>query len=114
VVILRYAARVNGLDELALTKLDVLSGLKKLKVAVAYEREGERIEHFPVEFGVESLAQWEPIYEELPGWEEDITDIRRQADLPQGAQNYVARIAEWTGVPITFIGVGPEREQAIT
>jgi adenylosuccinate synthase len=113
VVILRYAARVNGLDELALTKLDVLSGLEKLKVAIAYEREGERIEHFPAEFGVESLAQWEPIYEELPGWEKDITNIRRRADLPQEAQNYIARIEEWTGVPITFIGVGPDREQAI-
>jgi adenylosuccinate synthase len=112
-VILRYAARINGLDELALTKLDVLSGLKKLRVAIAYEREGERIEHFPAEFGVESLAQWEPIYEELPGWEEDITDVRRRADLPQQARNYVAHIEEWTGIPVTFIGVGPEREQAI-
>jgi adenylosuccinate synthase len=113
-VILRYAARINGLDEIALTKLDVLSGLRTLRVAVAYEREGERIEHFPVEFGVESLAQWEPVYEELPGWEEDITDVRRRTDLPPEAQRYVARVAEWTGVPITFIGVGPEREQAIT
>jgi adenylosuccinate synthase len=111
--ILRYAVRVNGLDELALTKLDVLSGLKKLKVAVAYMRDGARVEHFPAEFGVDSLARWEPIYEELPGWEEDITDIRRREDLPEAAQDYVARIEKWSDVPVTFIGVGPEREQAI-
>jgi adenylosuccinate synthase len=112
-VILRYAARVNGLNELALTKLDVLSGLEQLRVAVAYEREGERIAHFPAEFGVESLAQWRPVYEELPGWDEDITAVRRREDLPREAKAYVARIEDQSGVPVTFIGVGPEREQAI-
>nr|HID12702.1 adenylosuccinate synthase [Anaerolineae bacterium] len=112
-VILRYAAQVNGLDELALTKLDVLSGLDHIKVAVAYERDGERTEVFPAEFGLEVLAQWKPIYEELPGWAEDISGIRRREDLPPAAQEYVARIEEWVGVPVTFIGVGPEREQAI-
>ena len=111
--IVRYAARVNGLDELALTKLDVLSGLDRLKVAVAYQRGDERVEHFPAEFGVESLAQWEPIYEELPGWDEDITGVRRREDLPQAAQAYVSYVEESVGVPVTFIGVGPEREQAI-
>jgi len=112
-VILRYAARINGLDELALTKLDVLSGLERLEVAVAYERDGERIEYFPAEFGVESLAEWRPVYEELPGWAEDISAVRRRADLPAAAQAYVALIEERVGVPVTFIGVGPEREQAI-
>ena len=111
--ILRYAARVNGLDELALTKLDVLSGLDRLKVAVAYTRGDTRVDHFPAEFGVDALAEWEPVYEELPGWDEDITAIRRREDLPEAAQAYVARIEEGTGVPITLIGVGPEREQAI-
>jgi adenylosuccinate synthase len=113
-VILRYAARINGLDELALTKLDVLSGLERLKVAVAYERDGERTESFPIEFGVEALAQWRPVYEELPGWAEDITEMRSRQDLPAAAREYVKRIEEWVGVPITFIGVGPEREQKIT
>ena len=112
-VSLRYAARVNGLDELALTKLDVLSGLKTLKVATAYERGAERVDHFPAEFGVESLAQWRPIYEDLPVWGEVISDVRRRADLPRAAQRYVARIEELTGIPVTFIGVGPERKQAI-
>jgi adenylosuccinate synthase len=112
-VILRYAARVNGLDEFALTKLDVLSGLERLKVAVAYEREGEQIEYFPAEFGVEALAEWQPVYKDLPGWTEDISGARNRDDLPPTAQAYVERIEEWVGVPITLIGVGPERTQAI-
>jgi adenylosuccinate synthase len=111
--IVRYAVRINGLDQVALTKLDVLSGLDELKVAVAYQRDGERIDHFPAEFGVRSLAQWTPVYESLSGWDEDITGARRREDLPQAAQEYVARVEEWTGIPVTFIGVGPEREQAI-
>jgi adenylosuccinate synthase len=112
-VILRYAARLNGLDEVALTKLDVLDGLERIKVAVAYERDGERTEHFPVEFGLEALAQWKPIYEELPGWTEDISTVRRREDLPPAAREYVERIEAEIDVPITLIGVGPEREQAI-
>jgi adenylosuccinate synthase len=111
--ILRYAVRVNGLHELALTKLDVLSGLAELQIAVAYRRGDERTEYFPAEFGVESLAEWKPIYEKLPGWDEDITGVRRREDLPDAAQTYVSRVEAWTGVPVTFIGVGPEREQAI-
>lgn len=111
--ILRYAARVNGLDELALTKLDVLSGLDQLKVAVAYEQDGERTGHFPAESGAQALAQWRPVYEELPGWDRDITDVRRREDLPLAAQEYVAYIEESVGVPVTFIGVGPRREEAI-
>lgn len=113
VVILRYAVRINGLDELALTKLDVLSGLERLRVAVAYERDGERTTSFPAEFGVEALAQWQPIYEELPGWNGDITGARRREELPPAARDYVARVEEWVGVPIPFISVGPERDQAI-
>ena len=113
VVILRYAARVNGLTDLALTKLDVLSGVDPLRVAVAYEREGKRIEHFPAEFGVKELSRWTPIFQEVPGWYGDISSVRRAQDLPAPARDYVARIAEWTGVPVTFVGVGPDREQAV-
>ena len=113
VVILRYAARVNGLDEFALTKLDVLTGLPQLKVAVAYERGGDRVDYFPAEYGIEALAEWEPVYADLPGWENDITGVRRREHLPPAAREYVARIEEWTGLPVTFIGVGPAREQAI-
>ncbi len=111
--IVRYAARVNGLDELAVTKLDVLSGLKTVRVAVAYARGETRADYFPAEFGAQALAQWEPIYEELPGWQEDISDVRRREDLPDAARQYVTRVEEWAGVPVTFIGVGPHREQAI-
>jgi adenylosuccinate synthase len=111
--ILRYAVRINGLSELALTKLDVLSGLERIKVAVAYERDGERAEYFPAEFGIEALAEWQPVYEELPGWQEDISGARRREELPPAARAYVAKIEEWAGVPVAFISVGPEREQAI-
>lgn len=111
--ILRYAVRVNGLSELALTKLDVLSGLERIKVAVAYERGGERTGYFPAEFGVGALAEWQPVYEELPGWQEDISGARSREELPPAARAYVAKVEEWAGVPVTFIGVGPEREQVI-
>ncbi|MBN1872966.1 MAG: adenylosuccinate synthase [Anaerolineae bacterium] len=112
-VILRYAAQVNGLTEIALTKVDVLSGQSTLKIAVAYELDGERVEHFPAEWGAEALTRSIPIYEELPGWEEDITGARTRADLPAKVQTYIARIEAIVGVPITFIGVGPEREAMI-
>ena len=112
-VILRYAARVNGLTEIALTKLDVLSGLPTLKIAVAYEIEGQRVEHFPAEWGNEVIATARPLYEELPGWEADLHAMRRREDLPAEARAYVARIEELTQTPITFIGVGPERESMI-
>jgi adenylosuccinate synthase len=111
--ILRYAARVNGLSEMALTKLDVLSGLGTLQVAVAYERYGERTDHLPAELGVKELARWTPVYEEWPGWVEDLGGVRRREDLPAAALAYVTRIEEEVGLPVTFIGVGPEREQAI-
>jgi adenylosuccinate synthase len=113
-VILRYAVRVNGLDELMLVKLDVLSGLEQLKVAVAYERDGERIEHFPAEFGLEALAEWKPVYETVPGWTEDIMGARKMDDLPAAAQDYVALIEKQVGVPVTCISVGPERNQVVT
>jgi adenylosuccinate synthase len=112
-VILRYAARINGLDELAIVKLDVLSGLEQLKVAVAYERDGDRIAHFPAEFGLEELAKWQPVYEQVPGWIEDIMGVREFDDLPAAAQDYVTLIEEQVGVPITSISVGPERDQMI-
>jgi adenylosuccinate synthase len=112
-VILRYAARLNGLDELVLTKLDILSGLDRLKVAVAYERNGQRIEHFPAEFGLDELAKWKPVYEELPGWQEDIMGVRKLSDLPAAAQDYIALVEEQVGLPITSASVGPERDQVV-
>ncbi|MEJ5308761.1 MAG: adenylosuccinate synthase [Anaerolineae bacterium] len=112
-VILRYAAQVNGLNDFAVSKLDVLSDLPTLRIAVAYELDGERIERFPAEWGAEVLARCRPIYEELPGWQEDISHARHRKDLPAAAQAYIARIEELTGVPASFISVGPEREAMI-
>jgi len=111
--ILRYAVQINGLTELALTKLDVLTGIQPLKVAVAYERGGERIERFPGEWGAEEVARWHPVYEELPGWTEEIRSARRWEDLPATARAYVERIEEAIGVPVTLIGVGPERGEVV-
>lgn len=110
-VSLRYAARVNGLTELAVTKLDVLSGLPQVRIAVAYAYRGERLEHFPTTAAV--LAECRPIYEDLPGWEQDISRARRLADLPPAARRYIDRVAEIAGVPVTIISVGPERGQTI-
>jgi len=109
--ILRYSARVNGLSEIALTKLDVLSGLDLLRICVAYQRNGGRVEHFPGDGAV--LAECEPVYEEMPGWEEDITGARTMEDLPAAARNYVQRIESLCKAPITIISVGPERDQTI-
>lgn len=111
--ILRYAVQVNGLTELALTKLDVLTGIHPLRVAVAYEREGQRTGRLPAEFGAEGLALWRPIYEEMPGWDESLEGARRRDDLPAAAQQYVDRVEAAVGVPVTLIGVGPERAEAI-
>lgn len=110
-VILRYAARINGLTELALTKLDILSGLAEIPVCVAYEHNGRRIEHFPPD--LETLAGCRPIYETLPGWQEAVTDARRLEDLPTNGRRYIQFIAEQVGVPVTFVSVGPGREQSI-
>ena len=110
-VILRYAARINGLTELAITKLDVLSSFDHIPICVAYEVEGHRLEEFPSR--TTELARCRPIYEELPGWERDIMALRAWEDLPPAAQAYVEFIEERVGVPVTFISTGPEREQTI-
>ena len=110
-VALRYAVQVNGLSELALTKLDVLGGLDPLRIAVAYTCDGETLTRFPADAAM--LARCQPVYEELSGWEEDISAARAFDDLPQAARAYVARIEELAGVPATLISVGPEREQTI-
>ena len=100
-----------GID--SMTKLDILSGLEQLKVAVAYERNGDRIEHFPAEFGLGQLAKWKPVYEELPGWQEDIMGVRKFSDLPEAARAYIALIEEQVGLSVTSASVGPERDQVV-
>ncbi len=110
-VALRYAVQINGFTHLALTKLDVLSGLEHLKVAVAYDYRGTRMAHFPPDASV--LADCASQYERFPGWAEDIRAIRARRDLPQAAQDYLAWLEDFVGVPVMLIGVGPEREEAI-
>jgi len=105
-VAMRRAARVSGLDLLALTKLDVLSGMSTLRICVAYEVDGERMESAPFD----RLGDVKPVYEDLPGFEGDITGVRRAEDLPSNARRYIARLEELVGVPIGPVSVGPDRE----
>src|SRR5215210_5664746 len=111
-VALRYAARINSLTHLAITKLDVLSGLGSLSVCTRY-RGGEEatFENYPYHQTV--MHQATGVYQTLPGWEEDITGCRDERDLPQAARDYLAFVADFVGVPIALIGVGPGREQVI-
>lgn len=110
-VIARYAARVSGISDFAVTKLDVLTGFAKLKICVGYRVGDEVITEFPQ--SQKLFKQCEPVYEEMPGWQEDITQVRRFEDLPQTAQNYIRWIEELSGVPATLVAVGPGREQTI-
>ncbi len=111
VVMLRYAVSVNGLSELMLTKMDILSGLKELKLAVAYEIDGQRYDYPPVTNA--QLERARPIYETLPGWQEDISHCRDFAKLPRTAQAYVNRVSQLCGLPIPRVSVGPERDQLV-
>jgi adenylosuccinate synthase len=110
-IALRYAASINGVTEWALTKLDVLSGLETIKVCTAYQVGGQQIDHFPMT--VKDLSVGEPIFEELAGWTEPLDEIRRFDDLPDTAKAYVKYIERWTGIPITYISIGPSRDQII-
>ncbi len=110
-VMLRHAARINGLTELVITKLDILSGLDTLKVCNAYQLDGKTIEFYPSD--ISSLSRCQPVLETLPGWQEDVMNVRTLADLPQNAQQYVQFIAKETGVAVTAVSVGPGRDQII-
>jgi adenylosuccinate synthase len=110
-VAMRYAARVNGLDGLAIMKLDVLSGFPELKVAVAYRLDGKTIEEMPGD--PEDLERCEPVYESLPGWSEPLRGIRTWDGLPASARTYLKRLEVLTGVPVMAVSVGPDREETI-
>jgi adenylosuccinate synthase len=110
-VVGRYAVRINGLDYLAITKLDVLSGLEKLRICTGYNYRGDVITEFPASLKV--LNECVPVYEDLPGWGEDITKARKLEDLPVQARKYLERISEVSGAPIALIGVGSRRTQTI-
>ncbi|MBF4620853.1 adenylosuccinate synthase [Clavibacter sp. VKM Ac-2542] len=109
--IARYTARINGVTDFVLTKLDVLSGLATIPVCVAYDVDGVRHDEVPV--SQSDFHHATPIYEEFPGWQEDITGCRRFEDLPKNAQDYVTAIERMSGARISAIGVGPEREQVV-
>lgn len=110
-VALGYAQQINGFTELALTKLDILSGFETIKVCVGYELDGKRIDAYPTDLTV--LARCQPVYETLPGWGQDISKVQAFADLPKQARDYVRFIEERTDTPVSYIGVGPGREQTL-
>jgi adenylosuccinate synthase len=110
-VLLRYAARLNSLSDLFITKLDVLSGFQRLKLCTAYHYQGETYDEFPPHQTI--FHKCEPIYEELAGWSEDISGARSFEDLPVEAREYVRRIEEVSGVPVTLVSVGPSRDQTV-
>jgi adenylosuccinate synthase len=109
--IARYAVRVNGLTDFFLTKLDVLTGWKEIPVCVAYEIDGKRVEELPA--SQSDFHHAKPIYENLPGWTEDISGARKLSDLPKNAQDYIAFLEKISGAPMSAIGVGPGRDQTI-
>jgi len=111
VVMLRYSAMINGFTELFLTKLDVLTGFEELKIAVAYQLDGERYEVPPPT--VRDIERATLIYESFPGWNEDISGARVAADLPKQALDYIKRVAELCEVPVPIVSVGPERQQIV-
>jgi len=110
-VVARYATRVNGLTDLVLTKLDILSGLEQVPLCVGYEVNGKRYDDMPMT--QTEFHHAKPVYEHLDGWWEDIADVREFADLPANAQRYVERVEELAGVPVSIVGVGPRRDQTI-
>jgi adenylosuccinate synthase len=110
-VLLRYAVRINGITELTVTKLDVLSGLKNILFCTAYRRDGKTLTDLP--FGPSDLSPFEPVYEQFTGWNEEVSAVRKWNQLPPAARAYLERIASLAGVPIRLVSVGPEREQVV-
>ncbi len=110
-VIVRNAVRLNGLTGLAITKLDVLGGLEELKICTGYEYQDSRLNEFPASLKV--LAECTPLYESLPGWNEDISTIRQFGDLPKTTRTYLKRVEELTETPIQIVSVGPGRDETI-
>ncbi|MFC0561268.1 adenylosuccinate synthase [Halalkalibacter alkalisediminis] len=108
-VVVRHARRVSGITDLSLNSIDVLTGIKTLKICTAYKYRGEVMEHFPASLKI--LAECEPVFEELPGWEEDITGVKSLDELPVNARHYIERVSQLSGIPLTIFSVGPDRNQ---
>ncbi|MDN4618473.1 adenylosuccinate synthase [Paenibacillus sp. PsM32] len=108
-VVVRHARRVSGITGLSLNSLDVLTGLDTVKICTGYKYKGEFITHYPA--SLKMLAECEAVYEEMPGWSEDITGVKTLDELPETTRNYVTRVSELTGIPIAIFSVGRNREQ---
>ncbi|MGP4059617.1 adenylosuccinate synthase [Halobacillus sp. H74] len=108
-VVVRHARRVSGITDLSLNSIDVLTGIETLKICTAYKYQGEIMEEFPASLKV--LAECEPVYEEMPGWTEDITGAESLSDLPENARHYIERVSQLTGIPLSIFSVGPDRSQ---
>ena len=110
-VALRHAKRVSGINGLSLNLLDIFSGFDTIKIATAYELDGQKIDYYPA--SLKELDRCKPVYEELPAWKEDITGAKTWSDLPENAQKFLNRVSELVGIPLVTVSVGPDREQTI-
>ena len=110
-VVARHAVMTCGVDEWALTKLDVLDGFETIRICVAYELDGRRIDHFPA--NIRETSRCKPLYEDMPGWRTSTKDVVRFADLPENAKRYVARLEQITGVPVGILSLGPRRASTL-
>ena len=110
-VAVRYTARLSGIDGISLMMMDVLSKLPEVKICVAYEIDGQRIERFPGH--ADDLRRVTPIYETFPGWQTDVTGVRRIDDLPVGAHKYIDRVSQLVGKPVEIVSVGPDRAETM-
>jgi adenylosuccinate synthase len=110
-VAVRYTSRLSGIDGISLMMMDVLSKLPEVKICVAYELDGQRIERFPSH--ADDLRRVTPIYETFPGWQTDVTGVRQIADLPAGARKYIDRVSQLVGKPVEIVSVGPDRAQTM-
>jgi len=108
-VVVRHARRVSGITGLSLNSIDVLTGLETVKICTGYMYRGELIEHYPA--SLKAISECEAVYEELPGWSEDVSGARSLSDLPENARHYVERVSQLTGIPIAIFSVGRNREQ---
>ena len=110
-IITKHAVRINGLNEMAVMKLDVLSGLSEVKIATAYKLGGKILKDYPT--STDEFAKCQPLYESMPGWKEDLSDIQRWKDLPRNARRYLERLEKLLETPIKVVSVGSKRSQTI-
>jgi adenylosuccinate synthase len=110
-VALKRSCRLNSLSGLVVTRLDILSGFKTVQVCVGYDLDGTRIDYLPGD--VDTLSRVEPIYQEFEGWDGDLRQARAESDLPQATRDYLKFMAEYTGVPVAIVSVGPDRAETI-